>query len=115
MGRAYLAFCDPLAQQALLELLAHDATAEVAAEAASPATLQMLAQVRSQGYALRDPRVRPESSTIAVPIFESDRVVATLGLTWFSSTMTSAQAVERFLQPLKQAAGDIALALDGLR
>jgi IclR family mhp operon transcriptional activator len=115
LGRAYLAFCDPLAQQALLELLAHDAAPDVAAEAAAPATQQMLAQVRSQGYALRDPRVRPESSTIAVPIFEAERVVATIGLTWFSSTMSGAQAVERFLPALKQAAADVALALDRLR
>ncbi|HSW05808.1 DNA-binding transcriptional regulator [Aquabacterium sp.] len=114
LGRAYLAFCDPLAQQALLELLAQTGQSD-AERAVEPAGIRhLLAQVRAQGYALRDPRVRPESSTIAVPIFEGGRVIATIGLTWFSSALTVAQAVERFLPPLQQAAADIALALERL-
>jgi IclR family mhp operon transcriptional activator len=100
LGRAYLAFCEPQEQDALVELVSRSGR-----EPFSPAELRaMLTEVRTRGYALRDPRVRPESSTIAVPIFEDQRVVATIGLTWFSSALTVDQAIERFLGPLQQAA-----------
>ncbi|MBL0419922.1 DNA-binding transcriptional regulator [Ramlibacter sp. AW1] len=109
LGRAFLAFCEPTEQQALLELLARTSGEPIVGH--EPSILQMLAQVRERGYALRDPRVRPESSTIAVPIIEGARVVATIGLTWFSSALDTTQAVTRFLPPLQQAAQDISRAL----
>ena len=109
LGRAYLAFCGPTEQQALIELLARSSSEPIAGHEAE--IRRMLAEVRERGYALRDPRVRPESSTIAVPIFEGPRVVATIGLTWFSSALDVEQAVARFLAPLKQASADISRAL----
>ncbi len=109
LGRAFLAFCEPTEQQTLLELLAHRSGEPIANQEA--AIRQMLAEVRERGYALRDPRVRPESSTIAVPIFEGTRVVATIGLTWFSSAVDVQQAITRFLPPLQQASADISRAL----
>jgi IclR family mhp operon transcriptional activator len=114
LGRAYLAFCEPPEQAALIELLArpHGQADETALDEA--AIRAMLAEVRERGYALRDPRVRPESSTLAVPVFEPPRVAATLGLTWFSSALTVPQAVERFLPPLRQASAEITAALASL-
>lgn len=109
LGRAFLAFCAPTEQQALMELLARTSGEPIAGR--EEAIRQMLAEVRERGYALRDPRVRPESSTLAVPIFEDSRVVATIGLTWFSSALDTRQAVERFLPPLQQASADISRAL----
>lgn len=114
LGRAYLAFCDPQSQEALIELLAHAGRPEDRGAGSAEDIRRMLAEVRGRGYALRDPRVRPESSTIAVPIFEGARVVATIGLTWFSSALSTAQAVERFLPPLQQAAAAISRGLDAL-
>lgn len=108
-GRAFLAFCGPTEQDALIELLIRSSSEPVAGQEA--AIRLMLAEVHTRGYALRDPRVRPESSTIAVPIVEGDRVVATIGLTWFSSALKVAPAVARFLPPLQQAATDISRAL----
>lgn len=109
LGRAFLAFCGPTEQDALIELLARSSSEPIAGQEAD--IRRMLAEVRERGYALRDPRVRPESSTIAVPIFEGPRVVATIGLTWFSSALDVPQAVERFLAPLQQASRDISRAL----
>lgn len=109
LGRAYLAFCSPTEQEALLELLAHSSSEPIAGQ--EPAIRRMLAEVRERGYALRDPRVRPESSTIGVPIFDGDRVAAAIGLTWFTSTLDTAQAVERFLPPLQEASAAISQAL----
>jgi IclR family mhp operon transcriptional activator len=109
LGRAFLAFCEPAEQEALVELLARSSDEPIAGQEAQ--VRQMLAEVRERGYALRDPRVRPESSTIAVPIFEGPRVVATIGLTWFSSAVAVDQAVARFLPPLLRASDDISRAL----
>ncbi|HSV52941.1 MAG TPA: DNA-binding transcriptional regulator [Burkholderiaceae bacterium] len=114
LGRAYLAFCEPAAQDALIELLARSAPEGERLATDEAAMRSMLAEVRARGYALRDPRVRPESSTIAVPIFESQRVVATIGLTWFSSALTVDQAVALFLPPLQQASVQISKALKAL-
>lgn len=112
LGRAYLAFCHATEQDALIEMLARSPEG---AAAGSPGEIrQVLAEVRERGYALRDPRVRPESATIAVPIFEQKRVVATIGLTWFSSALSVEQAVGRFLPPLQRASADITRALDSL-
>lgn len=108
-GRAFLAFCGPTEQDALIEVLAHSSSEPISGQEA--AIRRMLAEVRERGYALRDPRVRPESSTIAVPILEGERVVATLGLTWFSSALKVDAAVARFLPPLQQASADISRAL----
>ncbi len=109
LGRAYLAFCTPTEQDALIELLVRASGEPVVGQEAG--IRRMLAEVHERGYALRDPRVRPDSATIAVPVFENERVVATLGLTWFSSTLTVDQAVARFLAPLQQGAIDISQAL----
>lgn len=114
LGRAYLAHCDPDSQEALIALLTQG-QAEDPPPGGADEIRQMLGQVRAQGYALRDPRVRPESSTIAVPIFDGDRVIATIGLTWFSSVLQLPQAVGRFLAPLQQASADITRALEALR
>lgn len=105
LGRAFLAFCGPTEQDALIDLLVRSSGEPIAGQEAS--IRHMLAQVRERGYALRDPRVRPESSTIAVPIVEDTRVVATIGLTWFSSALDAEQAVARFLPPLQEASAEI--------
>ncbi len=105
LGRAFLAFCGPTEQDALIDTLVRSSGEPIAGQEAS--IRHMLAQVHERGYALRDPRVRPESSTIAVPIFEDGRVVATIGLTWFSSALNAEQAVARFLPPLQQTSAEI--------
>jgi len=114
LGRAYLAFTDPQEQDALIELLAHTSGDREQMTGGTDALRAMLADVRARGYALRDPRVRPESSTIAVPVFEGPRVVATLGLTWFSSALRLEEAVERFLPPLQQGSAAITQAVRAL-
>lgn len=109
LGRAFLAFCAPTEQEALLELVARTSGEPMVGHEGT--IRRMLAEVREKGYALRDPRVRPDSSTIGVPIFEDDRVVATLGLTWFTSALTQERAVDRFFAPLQRASAEISRAL----
>ena len=114
LGRAYLAFCEPAAQDALIELLVRADRAEDRITGGAQAIRGMLDTVRARGYALRDPHVRPESATIAVPILEGGHVIATLGLTWFSSALITEAAVRRFLPHLQESAGSISKALEGL-
>ncbi|MFY9509986.1 MAG: DNA-binding transcriptional regulator [Rubrivivax sp.] len=109
LGRAFLAFCGPTEQDALIEMLVRSSGEPIAGQEAG--IRRMLAEVHGRGYALRDPRVRPESATIAVPVFEGERVVATIGLTWFSSALKVEQAVARFLPRLQQAAAEISRSL----
>jgi IclR family mhp operon transcriptional activator len=112
LGRAYLAFCEPEVREAILATLAQSTNPEDAAARDRPANVRhALDEVRRLGYAIRDPRVRPVSNTIAVPVFDAGRVVASIGLTYFSSTMKTPQAVARYLGELQAATEQISAAL----
>ncbi len=114
LGRAYLAFCSPEERQALLSPLAHSTRPEDRA-AAEPGPLRaMLEETRERGYALRDPAVRPVSNTLAVPLYEHGRVVASMGMTWFASTMPVAEAVASLGPPMREAARAVSARLDAL-
>ncbi len=111
LGRAYLAFCQPEEREVLIEMVAAAPTGEdelVRQRRTLDATLEL---IRRQGYALRDKAVRPVSRTLAVPVFDADRVVASVGVTWFASTMSEDKAVEAFQGPLRQLAEQARLEL----
>lgn len=104
LGRAYLAFCEDEEREALIrDALASGDPESLAAQdrRSLDATLEL---IRRQGYALRDPKVRPVSKTLAVPVFDASRVVGAIGVTWFTSTMSDAEAIARYLGPLQQVA-----------
>lgn len=104
IGRAYLAFCAPEQQQALLQAVRASPSPEDHAARDTEAMEQVLRQVREAGYALRDTQVGPATNTLAVPVFDAHGIAASLGLTFFSSTMSPGQAVERYLPDLQQVA-----------
>jgi IclR family mhp operon transcriptional activator len=111
LGRAYLAFCSADEQTALLSLLAHS-TADEDRESADQATVGlMLAETRQRGYALRHPQVRPVSNTLAVPIFENQRVIASFGITWFSSALSTQEAVTKLFPAMQAGSASITEAL----
>lgn len=101
MGRAYLAFCSREERRALLDILKLSGREEDAMVADRPALLASLRKIRQQGYALRAPGIRPVSGTLAVPVMDGPRVVATIGMNWIASAFTNEQAVERYLEPLQ--------------
>jgi len=105
LGRAYLAFCQPDEQDCIISLARH--RAEEAASIDPAALKRCLEATRARGYALRDPAVRPVSSTIAVPVFEHGQVIATIGLTWIASSLSCDDAVARYLRPLQHTAAAI--------
>lgn len=105
LGLAYLAFCEPDEREILIGMALRslgDAENAIAHQRESlDATLEL---IRRRGYALRHPKVRPVSNTLAVPVFDGQRAVGAIGLTWFASTMPASEAVERYLQPLQDVA-----------
>ncbi|MDR3097422.1 MAG: DNA-binding transcriptional regulator [Paraburkholderia sp.] len=97
LGRAYLAFCSAEEQEMLLEVVRQSHHPEDRLAHEREAVRAMLEQTRARGYALRDPAVRPVSGTIAVPVMAKEFVVASIGLTWFSSALTADKVVDRYL------------------
>jgi IclR family transcriptional regulator, mhp operon transcriptional activator len=115
LGRAYLAFCNPQEQAALIAVVAQSSLPEdqLAREPAQVA--RILADARRLGYALRDPAVRPMSQTIAIPVFEDGKVAATMGITWFTSVHSIEAAVARYLAPLNAAGAEVSARLRMLK
>nr|WKF56364.1 HTH-type transcriptional regulator KipR [Paraburkholderia busanensis] len=97
LGRAYLAFCSPEEQEMLLEIVRQSHHPEDSVAQDRKVVQAMLAETRQRGYALRDASVRPVSGTLAIPVMANEFVVASMGLTWFSSALTVDKAVERYL------------------
>ena len=114
LGRAYLAFCDREAQEIILETLARSSNPEDAAARDVAAVRQVLQEIRANGYAMRDKTVRPVSQTIAVPVCVDERVVATVGLTYFSSVLTDKKAVATYLADLQKLARSVSVRLGQL-
>lgn len=109
LGRAYLAFCDDDVRQALLASCRVSPDPEDLPARNAAAVSQMIGDVRSNGYALRAPGVRTVSLTLAVPVLDAEgHAVASLGVTWFASTMGNQAGVQRHLDQLREIAGGFA-------
>ena len=96
LGRAYLAFCDSDEQETLIKLLRKSRAPEDAVALDESTLRSLLKEVQDCGLATRDPRVRAVSNTVAVPVYEQSRVVASIGLTFFSSAMEPDEAIKKF-------------------
>lgn len=104
MGRAYLAFCPLNKRNALIDAVRRMSREDDLLAGDRAHINEILSDVRQKGYALRDPRLRPESQSLAVPILERRVAVGSVGLTWFSSTMTTDEAVHRYFPLLRTTA-----------
>src|SRR4029434_10050134 len=98
LGRAYLAFCPMSERSMLLDMLARSPEAEDNLATERKRALALLTTIRKQGFAERDPMVEPHSSnTIAAPIMVNQRVLATVGMTYFTSALDRANVVQRYV------------------
>lgn len=98
LGRAYVAFCPPRERTDLMDMLAASSEPEDAPARDRGRTLAMLAAIRRQGHAERDPLVEPRSSgTIAVPIVVGDKVLATAGMSYFKSAIRDEEIAARYI------------------
>lgn len=108
LGRAYLAHCSPDERNAVIELLADSGSGREQGAVPNPEVIRHVMEfTKSSGYGLRDPSERPESYSIAVPIFDESRVIASMAVTWFRSAMRLNEAIDRFVAPMKEAASEI--------
>jgi IclR family mhp operon transcriptional activator len=114
LGRAYLAFCDPYEQETLIKLLRKSREPEDVLARDDSALRAMLKETRARGLATRDPYVRAVSNTLAVPIYEQSSVVATVGMTFFSSAMEPKEAIKKFQSELFGLSARISEQLDAL-
>jgi IclR family mhp operon transcriptional activator len=114
LGRAYLAFCSAQEQEALIALLRKSPDPEDALARDGMALRAMLKQTYARGLATRDPHVRTVSNTVAVPVYEQSRVVATVGLTFFSSAMQPEEAIRQFRGDLLALSANISKRLSAL-
>jgi IclR family mhp operon transcriptional activator len=108
LGRAYIAFCPPAERNLLLRILATSKDPEAEAARDRDAALTLLAMIRRAGFADRSPTVEPKSSsTLAVPVMLGRKVLATVGMTFFTSAIPKAEAIARYVPPLQEMARNI--------
>jgi IclR family transcriptional regulator, mhp operon transcriptional activator len=116
LGRAYLAFCPMSERSMLLGMLARSQESEDKLATDRKRALTLLATIRKQGFAERDPMVEPRSSgTIALPIIVNQRVLATVGMTYFTSALDRADVVQRYVPLVKALADNIAASVLSLQ
>jgi IclR family mhp operon transcriptional activator len=116
LGRAYLAFCPVSERSILLDMLARSGQAEDRLASDRKRALSLLAAIRKQGFAERDPLVEPRSSnTIAMPILADGRVLATVGMTYFTSAIDRTDVVQRYAPLVKGLADNIAASVASLQ
>ena len=114
MGRAYLLFC-PAEERAILRAAMRVSDDPENSALADDEVERQIAQARRRGYTERDPVVEPRnSSTIAVPLMQGDRVLASFGVTFFRSVVATPEDRARIVHPLKKAAAGIEAQLEEL-
>ena len=109
LGLAYLAFCPKNEQEILMRALGHlNMLKGNALNEREILLKQSLQRIHQQGFSERNPETEPRSSnTIAVPIIGENRVLGTLGLTYFRSAYNSFEATQKFVSTLQKAAKSI--------
>lgn len=108
LGRAYLACCPDEEREILVQSLKKSTNPEDKPSNLDATVAGVRSFVAKHGYAIRDPHVEPKnSSTIAMPIFHGDRVLATIGLTYFRSAVSASNLDEVLVPSLREAVDGI--------
>jgi IclR family transcriptional regulator, mhp operon transcriptional activator len=116
LGRAYLAFCPTSERSMLLDMLARSQEGEDKLATERKRALALLGTIRKQGFAERDQMVEPRSSnTIALPVIVNQRVLATVGMTYFTSALDRTDVVQRYVPLVKAMADNIATSVSSLQ
>lgn len=101
MGRAYLGFCAEAERERHLSRLRRDAGRGFG-EAEERRFRVLLDQIRSNGYATRDPKTKPyRTTTLAMPIREGDTVQALISASFFTTAIAKSDIAEKIVAPLR--------------
>ncbi len=105
-GRVYLAHCNSSRRSAILSYLETLPINREPLDAEHRGELaRVLNGIRQDGFSAYEGR--EQVTTLAVPIFQEDKVAGGLLLRYFTSAMNVGTACERFLPGLKEVAGKI--------
>ena len=116
LGRAYLAFCAPSERSMLLNMLAASHRPEDALAQDRRHALWLLANIRRAGFAERDPAAQPSNSnTIAMPISNGSKILATVGMTYFKSALRREELLDTYVPLIATLARNIEGSVEMLR
>ncbi len=118
LGRAYLAFCGAEERERALALCAGSPEPWNALAREPALAAETFAAIRAAGYAAMDDGYSARdygglASAIAVPVLSGGLAVASLNLMYLREAMERATVVERLLPLLRQAATELAAAMEG--
>ncbi len=114
-GKAYLAFCDEEERRGVLNGLRQlDGPAERMAVLLTSSE-KMLDEIRVRGFATQARNAYTatpgKTSSIAVPLFQDNKVAGSLALIFFASAVSMAEAEGRFVAALQETAAQISTEL----
>ena len=108
MGLTYLAFCPAGEREILLQMLATSRSEELRCTGGRRTLEDRLSLIRADGFATRGKRVEPlTSGTVAVPITDGGRVLATMGMGYFRSAISEKRIAEEYVPILRESAAQI--------
>ena len=108
MGLSYLAFCPEGEREILLHILETSRAKDLAAAGGRRSIEDRLQLIRKDGYSTRGKRVEPLSSgTVAVPIMDDGRVLATMGMGYFRSAVTEERIAQHYVPIMQESAAHI--------
>lgn len=101
MGRAYMAFCSDDERDSRIDWMRSDPRREFT-ESNERCFRALLAQIRKDGYAIRDPRTKPHcTTTMAMAIREGDAVHALISISFFTTAVPKGDIAEQIVAPLR--------------
>lgn len=106
-GRAYLAFCRSAEQRGIMALLKQTEPAEKLGAVEHLEMEKIIEWTRVTGYGERVGGAVPDSSAIAVPVYDERGVRGCISITFISSVLTPAQAAERYIEHLLDSSAQI--------
>lgn len=102
MGRAYLAFSSDAERERLIQMLREKPEMNFGPEEEARFRA-ILAHVREEGYALRAPRTEPRrNTTIAMPIRSNGSVLASMTVSFFTTSVPKSRVGVRIIKPLRE-------------
>lgn len=111
LGITYLAFCPDTEARMILRALYTDTSDHVRFRPGRDRLDHILREIRKQGYGIRNGGLVPETGSFAVPVADGSRCIATINIQYMLSAMSTQEALEQYLAPLKSAAARIESAL----
>ena len=112
-GRAYFCYCADAEREALLVLLRRDPV-QAALANDGKFIANLLEQTRSRGYASNegDWSAERKIGAIAVPVFQSGKVIASINVIYLVRAVSHAEAATRYLPALIEAGRQLEVALN---